>query len=804
MTSFELRLAALSKLISVKTPEVNSRLSEAFGRAVRTLHDGCEYQELLEALKTVGVLVPRFHMAILPELKTFVRSIKLRSLSDNAVPIATEMLRFKSPENLIREAIDVAARVRYIHTEQLIDFLLEVSAMNDGEVKAEAERCFEDLATFNMDVFYGDPPRGAEPQARTVGHLSNLKDEVLRANANLILKILRTLLSPAIEGTTWSFNSITIRRGPVASDGGVSDMRAAAIKLAERMYGLDEDVAHRERVLRTLDAATRREVPTSDTKTGAMFERDAVNVLEFMRGLVGTEALPLVQAIEHQAYWDYYHAVSQVVKDKALEVRDAVAAHDEYQIYKQLIGFEGIFGNWADLSRSDEAWDYTDTKRREAADRYLSEIDAENCSEWRDRILRFSETRSDDLATFPVYYYFLESVGRQKPDLAIELLTNHEEMMRPFLIPLIRGLWVSASQDKIGEIVNDWITEGRNLGAVAKSLYDVGQSRLSTLSSVVARASDLDDRGSLIEAMGVAANLHDQGALEAKSIFMQSLRQLAARGDARWVVAVWFRKELKTLISAMEPGERTETMESLLSLAQIDYQAEEVLYEIAQHDVAGVLRFMVARLKQAREFSKQKHGVERVDVEQFEPVPYQLHKLGKLLATSPVELLSALRRDFDDEVRYLFSYRAARLAKSAFPNFEGEIELALLPYVEQGKVNDLEFVIAILRAYDGAAATMKVCKLIIEKAEERSKVWNEVAAIIETSGVVYGEYGLVQAYERKLEQIAEWATDESERVRAFAKWLSEGLHRLIEQERQRANEELALRKYRHGENGGEE
>ena len=70
-------------------------------------------------------------------------------------------------------------------------------------------------------------------------------------------------------------------------------------------------------------------------------------------------------------------------------------------------------------------------------------INADNRVEWRDRILEFSKTESGDLATFPVFYEFLERLGRHIPDLALELVQNHEERMRPFLIPLISGLRAS-------------------------------------------------------------------------------------------------------------------------------------------------------------------------------------------------------------------------------------------------------------------------------------------------------------------------------------------------------------------------
>lgn len=749
MSQFELRLAALSKLVDVKTAAVEERLSEEFRRVAKVLGESAEYDELSEALKTLAVLVPRFHMATLPMLEKFVRAVSIRTLTEGGTPISGSRLRYRSAESLTREAIEVADKVRYVHTEQLVDFLLELSRAPDKEVRAKAEGGLKALATFDLDVFYGEPPRGAEPQMRLVTHLSKLKDEELRTNANVILQILGTTLSPAIEGTSWSYQSITIRRGSVQSDGGVAIMRADAIELAKRMYALDESVNHRMQVLRTLNTATRREGRVTNADTLAMFERDAIKVLEFARDLVKAEPLPVVQSIEHLAYWDYYHADSKAIKDKALEVRDVLDAHSEYQIYKQLIGFEGIFGKWEDLRRSDGAWDYSDTKRREAARQYLEEINDATYEVWRDRILKFSQTRSDDLAMFPVYYDFLESIGRERSRLALELLsTIHETVMEPFFIALMRGLWTSGSSVKVDAIAKDWIASGRHLTTIAKSFYGVGMQRLDTLTAVIDRAAAVDDREALIQTAGVAASLFAEGAVAAKSIFLRSLRELAKHDDARWAKVIWFRKDFRVLVGAMEPSERAEILAMLTSLPELDYQAEDVLYEIAQFDLHVVLSFLIGRLKHARALAEKRRELDAGSSDQFEPVPYQLPKLGEVIAREPSALLSALRGDFDEEVRFMFSYRGARLVKSAFPTFGEPLAALLLEYVGTGGEADIEFVVGILRAYDGSASILDICKAIVKAVPERSGVWNEVAAAIETTGVVRGEYGMVQAYEQ--------------------------------------------------------
>jgi hypothetical protein len=281
-------------------------------------------------------------------------------------------------------------------------------------------------------------------------------------------------------------------------------------------------------------------------------------------------------------------------------------------------------------------------------------------------------------------------------------------------------------------------------------------------------------------------------------IFMKSLRELAKHDDARWASVTWFSRDFRALVKAMEPDERAEMLATLSSLPELDYQVEDILYEIGQHDLQGVVDFLVGRLKHARLLTKQERATDGGGSDVFEPIPYQLSKLSELLARAPGALVSAVRDDFDQEDRLIFSYRAAHLVKAAFPTFDEPLKGLLLNYVGTDSEDDIEFVIGVLRAYEGSPSILEVCKAIIKTTPERSRIWNEVAAVIESTGVVTGEYGMVQALEAKQQEVSGWMNDQDGRVQAFAQWLTEGLQPLIEHERRRADEGLALRKYHYG------
>jgi hypothetical protein len=798
----DLRLAALSNLVSDPSPAVEAKLLVEVDRVEGVLNASNEYDDLAAALKVLTVLASRFSFRVLPMLTAFIRSMPERVLTLGGEPIVASHRKYRSADQLIRDAMDVPQSIRYLHIDALLGFLLEIWRSKDKDTSNKAQRELESLATFDLNLFYSDPPVGARPQQEIVDYFAKMENESLLEHASIVLSMLQHALSPSIEGHTWTYNAVNISRGGIPAGGGVAEMRSAAIALLKRIFLLSPDVPLRRRVLQTLGVARRRERLSSDAQTSAMFDGNAVEVLNFLRDQVATQELQVVQTIEHDAYWSYYHAASTPIAEAALEVRDAVAQRAEYQIYKDLIGFEGIHGVWEELKASHAAWEDRDKARREAAERYLEAINDDTYEEWRDRILEFSKARSDDLAMFPIFYDFLQSLAQQLPAMALELVQDHEERMRPFIIALLRGLWASDRAADALVLAKRWMVDRSKLAAIAKSLNVDQGPRFNLLVEIMDEADRLNDAegaAAIIESMGVAARQFGLGHVEAKAIFQKGMRMVARRHDARWVNVIWFNQDFRKLVETMSQVEREEVLTSIASVRKIGYQAEEVLSAIGQTDPQAVLAFLMDRVRAERDRETLQNADGDDDEDRFEAIPYNLHTLDKLLSPMPGELLRAVRAEFNpDEVGMFPYYAGARLIKAVFPEFDPALQAALLSFTKTGHPTDTDFVIGVVRTYGGEVPILDICKEIIKVVPERSSAWNEVAAALESTGVVTGEYGIVHAYETKREEIAAWKSDEHPRVQSFAVWLTESLDQMIVSERQRADAGVALRKHRYG------
>lgn len=797
----DLRLAALANLVNDPSPEVEAKLLSEMDRVEGMLNTSTDYDDLNAALKVLAVLATRFSFRVLPMLTAFVRSAPHRELTWGGEPIVESHRKYRSAAQLIREAIDVPQTIRYVHVDALMDFLLGIWQSEDKDNSNTAGRALESLATFKLNLFYGDPPVGARPQQEVVDYFSKMGDEQLLAHTSIALTMLQRILSPTMEGHTWTYNAVNISRGGVPADGGVVEMRGAAIELLKRMFMLSPEVAHRELVLQTMGAATRRERPSSDARTSAMFEGNAIEVLHFMRDQVPVQEMQVVQSIEHDGYWNFYHAASAPIAAAALEVRDAVGKLSEYQIYKDLIGFKGIHGVWEDLKGSQTAWEDRDKQRREASEQYLDSIDAQSYDTWRTRILEFAKSRSDDLAMFPIFYDFLGSLARRMPSMALELLRDHEGRVQPFVIALLNGLWASDRVEDALALVRVWMADRTKLASIAKSLNVNEKPRFDLMGEILDEADSVDDAegaAAVIQSMGVAARQFGLGHAEAKAIFLKGMRMAAKRHDARWVNVIWFSKDIRIFVGSLDAAERAEVLASMAWVRKIGYEAEEVLAAIGEVDPEGVLGYLMDRVRFDRKNENRPEVIDDEDT-RFDAIPYNLNTLDKVLSALPGELLRAVRADFTPSEAGMFPYYGgARLIKAAFPDFNEAVQAELLAFIKTGDQTDIEFVMGVVRTFAGDVPILNICKEVIKVVPERSTAWGEVAAAIESTGVVSGEYGMLEAYQAKREQIAPWKDDEDPRVRVFAVWLTESLDQIIVSERQRADAGVALRKHRYG------
>jgi hypothetical protein len=803
------RIKVLERLAQSHSAAAEDAIKRACEQAIATLAERVEYGALefsLQVLQTVGF---RRSQEAVSAADAFLRSVEERKLvhaADNGEQLDA-LFKYRNAHRLMTKAIELLNSLRYLETSAVVESLLWASRHTDESVRKAAFSDLGSVAKYNISVYFGNESAkgiGATPQIRVIDALEEKDDDYLRRHLQGVLTLLEGLLSTSMESARWSSTAVTHSRADTPAHEGIVDVRKRAIAMVKRLYALVKVKGEKLSVIRAMNSATRGDGRGAvDKEFAEMISANAQEVLRFFADIAKEEEdLQIIQKLEHGAYWIHFHSASQDVRKAALEVKVIIGANAEYSIYKTLIGFEGIFGDWS-KDRRDELYSLGSQESRQRNGKVIaSQVAAQGFDVWRARILRFAQTESDDLATFPVFYDFLAEVGASHPDFALELLSQEAGPLSRFLIPLLRGVWDSKRRAQLLPLMTSWIDEARAenttfLNACAKVFLSTKDVDLGLLEKILDKATELREVFVIrqVASVAVGRSSGEEGTAELKALFLKALPRLSNLGDAGWVREIWYRKEATAMVAEFSPVERREVLENLQLLPQIDFQAEDVLAAIAERDPQAVVQFLCDRLYRPAE--RVAEMAERFDSD-FEELPYQFHTLQDSLSKDPAMVVAEVlgRYSADDA---LFEFRGAKMLQAIFPQFPEGFQSELVRLVNEGNERELEFVVGVLRAFGGEGIIQPVAKEVIKRLPRSSPLIGEVEIALQSTGVVSGEYGMAEAYDRKGTEVLDWLQDPNERIRSFAAKYVADLKAMRDSERRRADEASALRRFEYGE-----
>ena len=188
--------------------------------------------------------------------------------------------------------------------------------------------------------------------------------------------------------------------------------------------------------------------------------------------------------------------------------------------------------------------------------------------------------------------------------------------------------------------------------------------------------------------------------------------------------------------------------------------------------------------------------------ENYESFPYGFHALAEPLSKIPDQAVDTVLGIYDENYG-MFIYQGAQFLKNIFPDFPKPFEHKLIQLAQTGDEKNLLFVMAVLRNYEGQEFLHEVCKELVKvlpdtESPDSESLLSEIYIILLSTGIVSGAYGFVEAYQSKIKEVQSWLSDPNEKIQKFAQNYISGLEKRIEAEKQRADEDIMLRKHRYG------
>jgi ppGpp synthetase/RelA/SpoT-type nucleotidyltranferase len=735
--------------------------------------------------------------AITPEvMRAVVAAIKgAQNTSTKEIETPLGNIPGYTAEQITDAGLEIIEELRYVDVQETFRVLcdLYVSANTDEEW-GRIIKAVERLAHNNLSIWQ---QVGSAVQKMLQEAISALNDADRAAVRPVVLKVAEEILNSELTGSTWHFQSVSFHRGAVQPSDELIVIRSRVIDLLLRMYD-EAKTGEKRETLHGLHQAT--QLP-SDARYGdaitVMVLDNTLRIVQFFADRAETEQFEILQTVEHHYLWLYRRTKGFAeaqgpshpeTAEKAMGVmaaverfRDRVNARDEFVRFKTLVGFQSVFP----LQWNSDAMDIQGAAayRAERITEYAASVTSNTAEEWYDRIRRYTSVESNDMAVFPSFGEFLVQLSKRSPEIVFAYLDKGDDVLTPFLPAVLQGLNESNQATAALKLMERWIEQGQHLAAIARHLRLTKGASADLMRKTGQKALDAKDVIGVIEV--IAAIVPNKAFDLVDPVVMPGLRLLTEQNDTRWVSAIWFMPELSEFLTHLSESQSETVLENLVLCDRIDHEEEHMLTAIAGSYPRSVWRFFKARLDRT--------ATEERDEERYNDIPFQLHELVQPLSQDPSFAVDIVRSWYAAD-QSLFQYRGGKLLHNVFPEFSSALGAKLVAVVQEGIDTAINFVLTILRTYEGQPALHDVCKEAVDKLPENDSRLNEIEVILESTGVISGQFGSVEAYQRKKDEVSPWLSDARPKVRAFAERYQRSLDRNIAAEQRRSESDYELRR----------
>lgn len=695
--------------------------------------------------------------------------------------------KYHTKEELFSKIIALLGRLRYLEQEKIVPILLRFWKEEES-TKKDVENVFRELAEFNLHAV---EKIGFSPQLKLLDVILQLSDDKKSDYFTIAILVLEKFLSTDIESHSWDYLKVTTKTMAIPASEKIEKLRTETVSLLMSMYKNTTKLENKKKLLNVMNSASRvwSRVELAD-EAKLIVEKNTIDILEFFSSLVAVEPLELVQKIEHDSYWNYYHTSSQLIKEAALNVETAIRSNNEYQIYRDLVGFEGIFGSWEKERSLAVDYDKQRNIREERVKAHIEVVNEDNLHEWLSRIENFLKTDSRDLATFPELFRFVNVISSRFPK---EVLSRFEKTaaLDKSAIPIFGGVWNSSVKDEFTNKVNQWIDESKYLGELSAAFVNFDNTSYELIDKLVDKVIATEDSQSLCYLIRLLDGRSEYLSVDIINKLFEKIFTLLNRiQNTIWVDHIWFTNKGQSFIELLSSTNVKLLVDNLVYVNIVDYRVEAVLEHVSKNSVIDVFYFFEQRVER----KKQK---DRNLEDRYEDIPFSLYSINKVLAENPEKLFALIKSKYEYEYG-VYQYGVASLFKKCFSPFEPQLIDLILKYLNPSINEELNLILAIVSSYEGHLSILPLVRRLLKKLEYDDNNVAQINRSLSGTGVVHGEYGMAEAYKRKLEDISPWLKDDHVNVVKFAHQYCDLLERMIEEEIKVVDEQVALEKHQYG------
>jgi len=676
--------------------------------------------------------------------------------------------------------LDILNDLRYFYLEKVFNLLIMLSLDKEPEIKKKSLEVLSYLSKYNLDALKNI---GYYPQLLILEKIEKWSTKQLIERVESIVEIAEELLNPSFEGHSMKdYKTFSIQFGALKVDDNLKKIRERTIILLKKLYLLINDLKQRQKIIRTLKEVTRLPDRGGYDKDMEIMVLENTNALiDYYISIIPNADNEIIKDIEEDAHWLSRRFDARKLT-RIKELQSSISSNKEYDIFRVFFGY----GYYA-TEPEKVGWKEVRARRKTKIQEFINDISEENYNDWERKILSVTKNYSfpEDQGKFWHFSFFLSELGKQKPEIAYELLIKNELKLEPFLTHLIAGIWESRLKRLAKELISKWVEEGKHLSECALVFDYVEAMDKSLINEIFNKAKEIKNKdiqsdtfSNIIQSIVKNYPKHKN----TKNLFIKVIDGLTKNENWNWIYNEWCSRDL--ILKALTRTDLDTIFKNLLFLPEIKYPAEELLAPIAEKYPQKIISFFYKRFLIQKKKKQEDH---------YNAIPYRLHQLNKPLSKNAKIVVSEILKWFKKKDSLLHR-KGSRLIEAIFPVFNKNIEEELIKLIKSKNERNIRIVFNILRAYKGEEFLHNICKELIKEYPENDDYHKEIFVVLSQTGVVSGEYGFVKGFEKKKEEIQSWKKDKNEAIEFFVKKYEDHLEKRILYEKKQADEVIELRK----------
>ena len=768
------RIIILKQLARTGTEESISflkKLSKEIQREIKQAVDNDEIYEKLELLTAFTHAVPNISLSV------------VRAIINCNNPLPAKKIQVegwiafdgKSQNDLLLSCCNILKEIRYLRAKEVFLLLLKLRQSGNDTVKEQTTTAISNLIEFDIHVLRAI---GYHAQLIVIQELGKWNVRKLKQNAGVVIEICRHLLTPSFGGSMMKdYETVEVSLGALPASNELKGIREKAISILEKLYSTGKEIDIQKKVLEALHKASQTSVRGKySDKEEQMVRQNVTSLVKFYIEIQPEADNQIISEIENHCRW-FEKRFKRIARIK--ELKSKIAANSDYGMFKIFVGYDRNFG--------EDDWHDAERKRKQAIQEFIDGINLKNLPQWLKRIQsligKYPATKNRD--EFQYFNMFLEKLGKQKPEVAFELFKRLEELLGDFSLYLLGGIWQTESKDDVRNILLEWIEKGKNLFISTGLLIFTKTLDIDLLNRICRKATENKDTATLTHIV-TALSINDDGSEDIKKLFLKVIKEQTKNKDSSWVDGIWFMN--RTIISSLDEKECDVVLRNLLDANQIKHEMEDIIAPIAERFPQKVIQWFYRRVNRRHE-SRGEEGI----YGDYDAIPFQMPVLREPLVKHAKGYLPELLAWFRKKSWHI-RWDAGRLIRAIFMGYNEDLEKAILSVIRKKEPYAPDMVLFIVEMFEGKPYLYGVCKELIKKYPLDKKLKGSLFIKLFSTGVVSGEYGFVDALQKKLGSIEDWKKDRIKKVREFALEYEQFLLERIEAEKDRADEDVALRK----------